>query len=200
MDECQESHSLFPGQPQPSVPLAKHYSDLSDQAVREWQAETAQRFGVEGFCFYPYWFKGKLLLEKPCEAILASGNPDFPFCFSWANESWTRSWDGTARSVLIQQDYGTEADWISHFYYILTFFKDHRYITLRLCDTRWACLGLFPAAQEDLLRQDPSSARDVVGWPGKPAPSQRLAQAPPSCARHLSTPPSGLAVGAMALL
>jgi lipopolysaccharide biosynthesis protein len=120
---------LFPGHPQPSVPLAKHYYDLSDQAAREWQAETAQRFGVEGFCFYHYWFKGKLLLEKPCEAILASGNPDFPFCFSWANESWTRSWDGTARSVLIQQDYGTEADWTSHFYYILPFFKDHRYIT-----------------------------------------------------------------------
>jgi lipopolysaccharide biosynthesis protein len=128
---------LFPGHPQPSVPLAKHYYDLSDQAAREWQAETAQRFGVEGFCFYPNWFKGKLLLEKPCEAILASGNPDFPFCFSWANESWTRSWDGTARSVLIQQDYGTDADWISQFYYILTFFKDHRYITLR----RLAILG-----------------------------------------------------------
>ncbi len=61
--------------------------------------------------------------------MLIAGSPEFPFCFSWANESWTRSWDGTARNVLIQQDYGTESDWTTHFYYLLPFFNDHRYFT-----------------------------------------------------------------------
>jgi lipopolysaccharide biosynthesis protein len=124
-----KSTPRYRGHQQPSVPLANRYYDLTDPSTREWQAELARRYGVEGFCYYHYWFKGKLLLEQPCEAILASGKPDFPFCFSWANESWTRSWDGANRSVLIRQDYGTERDWTSHFRYLLPFFKDRRYIT-----------------------------------------------------------------------
>lgn len=82
---------------------------------------------------YHYWFRGKQLLEKPCEQILVSGEPEFPFCFSWANESWTRSWDGSKRSVLMAQDYGTESDWKNHFDYVLPFFKDPRYITYESC-------------------------------------------------------------------
>jgi lipopolysaccharide biosynthesis protein len=118
----------YPGHLLPSAPLDRHYYNLLDPDVREWQAQLARRYGVEGFCYYHYWFKGKLLLEQPCEAILSSGRPDFPFCFSWANETWTRSWDGSKRSVLIKQDYGTESDWRAHFSYLLPFFKDQRYI------------------------------------------------------------------------
>lgn len=119
----------YPGHALPAVPLGGRYYDLGDPAAREWQADLARRHGVGGFCYYHYWFTGKRLLERPCEEILASGRPDFPFCFSWANESWTRSWDGSNRSVLIRQDYGTESDWKAHFEYLLPFFRDRRYIT-----------------------------------------------------------------------
>jgi hypothetical protein len=119
----------YPGHPQPAVPLGGRYYDLGDPSAREWQADLARRYGVDGFCYYHYWFKGRRLLEMPCEEILASGRPDLPFCFSWANESWTRSWDGANRSVLIGQDYGTESDWKAHFQYLLPFFRDRRYIT-----------------------------------------------------------------------
>jgi len=119
----------YRGHALPSVPLGGRYYDLGDPAAREWQAGLARRYGVDGFCYYHYWFKGRRLLEKPCEAILASGRPEFPFCFSWANESWTRSWDGTQRKVLVGQDYGGPADWEAHFRYLLPFFRDRRYIT-----------------------------------------------------------------------
>lgn len=124
-----KSAPRYPGHPQPSIPLGNRYYDLGVPATREWQAELARRYGVHGFCYYHYWFKGKRLLERPSEEILASGSPNFPFCFSWANESWTRSWDGSNRSVLVQQNYGTEEDWKAHFRYLLPFFQDRRYIT-----------------------------------------------------------------------
>lgn len=120
----------YPGHPLPCVPLHDRYYDLTHPETREWQASLARRYGIHGFCYYHYWFQGKRLLEKPCEAILSSGEPDFPFCFSWANESWTRAWDGANRSVLIRQNYGSEADWLEHFQYLLPFFRDSRYIRL----------------------------------------------------------------------
>ena len=124
-----KSAPRYVGHHQPSVPLDHYYYDLGDQRAREWQATLARKYGVGGFCYYHYWFKGKRLLEKPCEEILATGRPDFQFCFSWANESWTRAWDGTNRSILVRQDYGTESDWEAHFHYLLPFFRDPRYIT-----------------------------------------------------------------------
>jgi len=120
---------LYEAHQQPRVPLGGRYYDLTDAATREWQANLAREYRVDGFCYYHYWFNGKKLLEQPAEAILASGSPDFPFCFSWANESWTRSWDGTTRDVLIQQDYGGEPEWRTHFDYLLPFFSDRRYLT-----------------------------------------------------------------------
>ena len=120
---------LYAEHRQPRVPLGGRYYDLTDATTREWQASLARRYRVDGFCYYHYWFKGKTLLEQPVEAILASGAPDFPFCLSWANETWTRSWDGSTRHVLIQQDYGAESDWRLHFDYLLPFFRDPRYIT-----------------------------------------------------------------------
>lgn len=120
---------IYEGHQQPRVPLGGRYYDLSDAATREWQANLAREYRVDGFCYYHYWFNGKKLLEQPAEAILASGTPEFPFCFSWANESWTRSWDGATRDVLIQQEYGGEPEWRTHFEYLLPFFKDRRYLT-----------------------------------------------------------------------
>lgn len=120
---------LYAAHHQPRVPLDGNYYDLTEPSVRAWQATLARDHRVDGFCYYHYWFRGRKLLERPCEAILASGSPNFPFCFCWANEPWTRSWDGVAGDVLVQQDYGGEDEWRRHFEYLLPFFSDRRYLT-----------------------------------------------------------------------
>lgn len=125
---------LFRGHEQPRVPLNNNYYDLSKIETLRWQAELARKYGVSGFCFYHYWFAGgKMLLEKPAEMLLGNKNIDLPFCFSWANEPWARTWDGKAHQVLMPQDYGGKEDWISHFNYLLPFFKDERYIKVDGC-------------------------------------------------------------------
>ncbi|WP_442589788.1 glycosyltransferase WbsX family protein [Pedobacter sp. AW31-3R] len=119
----------FPGHYQPHIPLHKNYYDLSDNRVMEAQAEEAKHYGIEGFCFYHYWFSGHLLLEKPIENMLREGKPDMPFCLCWANENWTRTWDGMEKEVLIEQHYSIEDD-EKHIDYLLPFFKDERYIKI----------------------------------------------------------------------
>jgi hypothetical protein len=97
---------MFAGHYQPHVPHRDMgYYDLLDAAVLERQADMARRYGIHGFCFYHYWFNGRRLLEMPVNRMLASGKPDFPFCLCWANENWTRTWDGLDREVLMQQVY-----------------------------------------------------------------------------------------------
>lgn len=118
---------LFPGHYQPREPYQDYYYDLSDESAREWQAQIARKHGIYGFCYYHYWFKGKRFLHKPFDAVLETGKPDFPFCLSWANDPWTRTWTGSTE-VLADQDYGEEADWKEHFEFLLTAFKDKRYI------------------------------------------------------------------------
>lgn len=118
----------YTGHQQPRKPLDEYYYDLTKPHARAWQAETAGKFGIYGFCYYHYWFKGKTLLERPLQEVLATGEPDFPFCLSWANEPWTRNWDGMDTDVLMPQDYGDEQDWTEHFHYLLKAFRDKRYI------------------------------------------------------------------------
>ncbi|MVO98400.1 glycoside hydrolase family 99-like domain-containing protein [Paenibacillus lutrae] len=120
--------SLYRHHKQPKLPLNDYYYDLTDPDARRWQAETARAYGIYGFCYYHYWFKGKRLLERPFQEILSSRDPDFPFCLSWANEPWTRRWDGMESDVLMPQDYGDEEDWKAHFDSLLDAFKDERYI------------------------------------------------------------------------
>ena len=119
---------LFARHYQPRMPANDRYYDLLDPAVHDWQAELASRHGVHGFCYYHYWFNGKRLLEKPVELLLRRGKPDFPFCLAWANEPWTRAWDGGEHQVLMPQSYGAEADWRRHFEDLLPVFRDPRYI------------------------------------------------------------------------
>lgn len=126
-----KAQPIFSGHDQPRVPLNKDYYNLLDDNIKIRQTELAKKYGIFGFCYYHYWFKdGKKLLEKPAEQMLKNKNIDFPFCFSWANENWSKNWDGGNREVIMRQDYGKEEDWENHFAYLLPFFKDKRYITV----------------------------------------------------------------------
>jgi hypothetical protein len=121
---------LFVNHRQPREPLNDNYYDLMDVRAHEWQSELMQKYNVYGLCYYHYWFCGKMLLEKPAELLLQHKEINTHFCFSWANEPWTRNWDGWDYSVLMPQNYGTEEDWKRHFEYLLPFFKDDRYIKI----------------------------------------------------------------------
>ena len=117
------------GQYQPRVPLNKNYYDLTDINVMRWQAKIAKENGVYGFCFYHYWFNGHKLLEKPLEQYLGHKDIELPYYFCWANETWTRVWEGDKNpKVLIEHNYEDLQDVDDHFYYCLKFFKDPRYM------------------------------------------------------------------------
>jgi len=128
-----KARPIFKGHQQPKAPLDNNYYDLSNPANIRWQAEIAKKYHVYGFCFYHYWFNGKLLLEKPAELLLNHKDIDMPFCFSWANEPWARTWDGKSHHILINQEYGGRQEWEQHFNYLLPFFQDNRYIKVDGC-------------------------------------------------------------------
>ncbi|RCX23486.1 glycosyl transferase family WbsX [Fontibacillus phaseoli] len=122
--------SLYPGHLQPKIPYENYYYDLMDSSARQWQAIAAKTYGIYGFCYYHYWFKGKQLLEHPVKQMLWLGEPGIPFCLSWANESWTRPGDGGDNHILMEQSYGDKEDWTQHFYELLNMFRDPRYIRI----------------------------------------------------------------------
>jgi lipopolysaccharide biosynthesis protein len=95
--------------------------------ARQAQADLAREYGIHGFCYYHYWFNGKRLLERPFNDVLASGKPDFPFCLCWANENWTKRWDGQDQEILAEQVYGEESDRL-HMQWLAQAFQDPRYI------------------------------------------------------------------------
>ena len=98
---------LFKNHNQPRVPEKNNYYNLLDTEVMIGQAELAKKYGIYGFCYYHYWFKnGKKLLEKPLEAMLKDKRVDIPFMLCWANENWTRKWDGGNNEIIVEQDYG----------------------------------------------------------------------------------------------
>lgn len=126
---------LFRGHYQPHIPADLGFYDLRMPEVRAAQAQMARDAGIEGFCYWHYWFGGgKRLLERPFQDMLASGQPDFPFCLGWANHDWTnKTW--TRRSafsqeqILMKQTYSDE-DTVRHFQALLGAFRDKRYITV----------------------------------------------------------------------
>lgn len=118
---------LFEGHYQPHLPADLGFYDLRLEESRIEQAELARLYGIEGFCYYHYWFNGKRVLERPVNEILQTKKPDFPFMLCWANENWTRRWDGQDQDVLLSQEYSTEDD-INHIEYLIEVFKDPRYI------------------------------------------------------------------------
>ena len=114
---------------QPQLPSDLGFYDLRLPEAREAQAQLAKRFGIYGFCYYHYWFNGRRILERPFREVLESGRPDFPFCLCWANENWTRRWDGLNSEILLKQDYNGEDD-RAHMQDLITSFKDPRYIRI----------------------------------------------------------------------
>jgi hypothetical protein len=121
---------LFRGHIQPRFPSELGYYDLRLPEVRLQQAELAKAYGIEGFCYWHYWFEGRRILERPFSEVLASGQPDFPFCVGWANQSWTGVWHAAPDRVLIQQTYGGEADARQHFQQVLPALVDPRYLRI----------------------------------------------------------------------
>jgi hypothetical protein len=120
----------FAGHYQPHQPERLGFYDLRLQQTRARQAALARAHGIHGFCYYYYWFGTKTLLERPLADMLTSGEPNLPFCLCWANENWTRRWDGAERELLIEQRYGPELDPVL-IENLLPFFRDPRYLHLR---------------------------------------------------------------------
>ena len=127
-DNVKKAVSLFKGHVQPKIPKDQQYYSMLDVNILKKQTELSQVYGIDGFCYYHYWFNGKLLMERPLELLLQHEEIGQDFCLCWANEPWTRSWDGKSGTVLIAQDYGKQDDWERHFQYLLSFFQDPRYI------------------------------------------------------------------------
>lgn len=118
----------FRGHYQPHLPADTGFYDLRLPEARQMQADMARKYGIYGFCYYHYWFNGKQLMERPVNEILKSGEPDFPFMLCWANENWTKAWDGLNKDILIQQNYSNEDD-IEHMRWLCkNVFSDKRYI------------------------------------------------------------------------
>lgn len=114
---------------QPHIPINSFYYDLGNIETIIEQSNLAFSYGIDGFCYYHYWFNGKLLLEKPFNSVMESDKVNLPFCLCWANENWTRRWDGKEREILIAQDYQLY-DHKAHFNWLLRPFSDKRYITV----------------------------------------------------------------------
>ena len=138
---------LYNGHNQPRVPLNNNYYNLLEYETMAWQAELMKKYHIDGMCMYHYWFEnGRRILEKPAENLLKWTDISMPFCFCWANETWSRTWkklsdtnawssvyenkNANARGILLKQGYGREKDWEKHFNYLLPFFEDERYIKL----------------------------------------------------------------------
>lgn len=119
----------FKGHYQPHLPADLGFYDLRVPEARAAQAELAAAYGIYGFCYYHYWFNGRQVLERPVNEIWQSGEPNFPFCLCWANENWTRRWDGMNHEVLLEQRYSFPDD-EAHIRSLIPVFFDRRYIRI----------------------------------------------------------------------
>lgn len=115
----------------PHVDIGQY--NMLDIETRKKQALIAREHGISAFCYYHYWFKDEKIMHAGIEKILQDGEPNLPFLFCWANETWSRTWDGANQQVLIPQDYGTNDDWIKHYNYLSQFFKHPNYIKHNNC-------------------------------------------------------------------
>lgn len=119
----------FVGHYQPHLPIHSGFYDLRIPEIMIEQAKLARNYGIYGFNFYYYWFDGKILMEKPYEILLKHKEIDINFCITWANENWTRRWDGLENEVLIAQNH-SEKDSIKFIQSLYKYFEDKRYIRI----------------------------------------------------------------------
>ena len=126
-----KAQPLYKGHYQPNLPSELGFYDLRVPETRIEQAELAREYGIEGFCYWHYWFgNGKRLLERPFQEVLKTKKPNFPFCLGWANETWSGIWHGKPNRILIEQQYPGEDDYKKHFYSLIEAFEDERYLTI----------------------------------------------------------------------
>ena len=189
----------FLGHDQPRQPGELGYYNLLDPEVRVRQAALAQEHGITGFCYYHYWFKGKQLLETPLEQVLNSGQPDFPFCVFWANENWSKRWDGGENELLVEQLHDA-ADDVAFIEHLLPYFSDPRYIRV---DGR-PLLMIYRIDRFPEPRQTIARWRAACAAHGIPAPYVVKADIRPSGAPELYNadasvefPPHQLAMGSL---
>lgn len=145
---------LFKGHYQPKLPTDLGYYDLRMPEAREAQATIAKEHGIHGFCYYHYWFNGKRLLHQPIDEILDLQQPEMPFMLCWANENWTRRWDGLDQEILIKQEYGSKDDEAHIRWLCKHVFSDKRYIKVDGCP-------VFMVYRQDLF---PDIAQTASSW------------------------------------
>jgi|HubBroStandDraft_6_1064221.scaffolds.fasta_scaffold87927_2 hypothetical protein len=144
---------LFDGHYQPHLPGALGFYDLRIDEVRRKQVELARAHGIHGFCYYYYWFNGRRILERPLNSYVADASIDFPFCICWANENWSRRWDGGNREVLLVQEHDIASD-MEFIREVIPLFKDPRYIHVN-------GMPLLVLYRADLLKNPAATA---AGW------------------------------------
>ena len=130
-DNVKSAQPLYAGHNQPLEPINNNYYDLSHKEAIIEQIKLANKYHVDGFIFYHYWFGDKkMTLEKPAEILKNEITEKIEYCFCWANHSWITNWHDLEPKLMVEQKYGDKNDWLDHIKYLYSFFKDNRYIKI----------------------------------------------------------------------